>query len=313
MMFSTYGGARFRFSPHEFMNLAFKSGRDFYEVVMYSSVFVGLAAIGMVYTSCLLQGIPITPPVACIMFLTSYSVYNLNRKTDEDEDAINHMGRYSFTKRHEGLLFWSAILAYLLALLLAAISGISAAFIALIPLFSGILYSIKLLPARYRYRRLKDVPVMKNLLVGFAWSSMLSLLPVALMGGEPDGKTLVVFLMFFSYAFIASTIPDIRDRTGDAQAGVMTIPVLLGEERTRDLLVGFNLLFCLPLIAISLGFPLIIPTIILATMVYCHVCLRLLGKSSVKQHVYDLLADGQYLFFGSALFLINSTHILPPF
>jgi 4-hydroxybenzoate polyprenyltransferase len=310
MTFSTPGVVRTAFAPFWILNSIGKGIKDFYEFLMFSSVFVGLAAIGMVYTSCFLQGLSLSYPITAIMFLTAYSVYNLNRKTDENEDAVNHQGRYAFTKQNESSLFISAVLAYGAAVTISVFYGAYAIFITLIPLIAGILYSIKWLPHGSRYRRLKDIPVVKNTVVAFAWSGILSLLPVSLNGRIPDEMTFIAFFMFFSYAFIASTIPDIRDLFGDAQAGIRTIPVLFGEHKTRKFLMGLNLISCLFLIGISIStLPLRITELILATMIYIHVCLALLGNLSLRKYVYDLLADGQYLFFGTVLFLLASTHI----
>ena len=50
--------------------------------------------------------------------------------------------------------------------------------VGLIPLISGILYSVPLFPETWRFRRLKEIPLMKNLLVAGAWALTLSLLPV---------------------------------------------------------------------------------------------------------------------------------------
>jgi 4-hydroxybenzoate polyprenyltransferase len=309
MTFS-HGNVPYLPSPFDIMKLLVRSGRDLYEFIMFSSIFVGLAAIGMVYTSCFIQKLPVYYGVTAIMFLTAYSVYNLNRKTDEDEDSVNHQGRYAFTKRNEGSLFISAVLAYCLALAIAAFYGLNAFLIALIPLVSGILYSLKWAPPRSRYRRLKDIPVVKNFVVAFAWSSMLSLLPDSLTGTAPDERTFMALFMFFSYAFIASTIPDIRDKLGDARAGVKTLPVIFGERRTTRFLMGFNLVSCLVLILISLRtLPFTVTGVIAATMVYNHLCLSLLGNSSWKKYVYDLLADGQYIFFAAVLFTIPMMHL----
>ena len=48
------------------------------------------------------------------------------------------------------------------------------------PLVSGIFYSVPILPKWCRYRRLKEIPVMKNLVVSAAWALAFSLVPVYL-------------------------------------------------------------------------------------------------------------------------------------
>ena len=60
------------------------------------------------------------------MLLVPFSVYNMNRKTDEEEDSVNHPGRYKFTKRFEKPLAYGALVAYALAVLIAVPFGVGA-------------------------------------------------------------------------------------------------------------------------------------------------------------------------------------------
>ena len=79
------------------------------------SVILALTGGAGIYASCFIQGIPCTPALI-IMVLVSFSVYNLNRKTDEKEDEINHNERFSFTKKFEKHLFYAALVSYVVAL-----------------------------------------------------------------------------------------------------------------------------------------------------------------------------------------------------
>jgi|GEM_PF-3694454 len=58
-----------------------------FDFLIFSSLFVGIAGMGMIYTSCLLQGIEPIPAILGIMLLVPFSVYNMNRKTDEEEEG----------------------------------------------------------------------------------------------------------------------------------------------------------------------------------------------------------------------------------
>jgi 4-hydroxybenzoate polyprenyltransferase len=282
------------------------------DFIMFSSSYVAIAAVGLAYTSCFIQSIPWEGTILLIMALVSFSVYNLNRKTDEEEDEINHQDRFIFTKKFEKHLFCAAILAYGLALAIAAYYGIIVFGIVLIPLISGILYSVPLLPASWRYRRLKEIPAFKNLVVAFAWALPLSLLPVFITGAEITTSTAVAAILFISYFIFASVLPDIRDREGDAATGVRTIPVVIGVERTKALLVGLNLILGGGVIAIwfsKLSFPVTI--ILLTAVLYSHFCICSLGKLIRTDIVCDFLADGQFIIFGGGIaFLTTISGIL---
>ncbi|MGD9936001.1 MAG: UbiA family prenyltransferase [Methanoregulaceae archaeon] len=267
----------------------------------------------MVYTSCLIQRLEPLVPVLAIMMLVPFSVYNMNRKTDEEEDSINRQDRYSFTKRYERPLFYGALLAYLVAVLIAAAYGLIAVLVTLVPLIAGIFYSVPILPRCFGYRRLKEIPVMKNLVVGGSWSLILVLLPVVANGAPVTLETCLSLLFFFTYAFIASSLPDMRDREGDALAGVRTIPVLIGVQRTKGVLGLMN--WTTACVVVMLGIGAMIPPLIAALYAgahfYTQCCITSFGRINQHDLICDILSDGQFLVIGSAIFLIQG--IMPMF
>ena len=147
----------FRYNSHrnfvsEIRDTLFSKIRDYGEFLLYSPLFLGLAAIGMAYTSCYIQSISWSSHIAAVMFLVVFSVYNLNRKTDEAEDALNHEHRFRITKKFERHFFIAALGAYIIALTIAAFHGIAAFCVVTIPLVSGIFYSVPVLPKWCGYR-----------------------------------------------------------------------------------------------------------------------------------------------------------------
>ncbi len=278
-------------------------GLDFHriaEYLVYSSVYLSFAAGAMVFISCILQGVAFSLIGASLGMLITYAIYNLNRKTDESEDAINHSHRYAFTKKYEKSLYVSGIGAYVLALVISAFYGISVFFISAIPLIAGLIYSTPLLPARCRYRRLKEIPVVKSLLVTVAWALPPALLPVYVNGATPSIVTLAVILFFSSLVFINTVLFDIRDMDGDRALGIHTIPVLLGISRTKALLTLVNLIFGLAALSLLILSPIspIYIVLILAGMIYAQAYILLFHTVSTGNLRCDVIADGQFIVIG---------------
>ncbi|NLX49490.1 MAG: UbiA family prenyltransferase [Methanospirillum sp.] len=279
-----------------------------FDFLIFSSLFVGIAGMGMIYTSCLLQGIEPIPAILGIMLLVPFSVYNMNRKTDEEEDSVNRQDRFAFTKRFEKPLLIGALAAYAIAVLVAFPYGPAAILITLVPLLAGVLYSMPVLPSGFGYRRLKEIPVMKNLVVGGSWSAILVILPCLTAGRPITGETVLCLLFFFTYAFIASALPDMRDREGDERAGVRTIPVLIGVDRTKRVLGAMNWTTALMVVASGLC-AIITPLIAVlyaGAHVYTQCCITSFGRIGKKDLICDLLSDGQFLIIGAALFLVQA-------
>jgi len=289
----------------------FSKIREYGELLLYSSLFLGSAAMGMAYTSCFIQGISCTTHIALVMFLVVFSVYNLNRKTDEAEDALNHERRFRITKKFERHLFISALAAYLIALAVAAFHGIAAFCVVMIPLISGIFYSVPVLPQCCGYRRLKEIPLMKNLVVSSSWALAFSLVPVYLGASSPNGASIIVFLFIFCWTFVASVLPDIRDRSGDSATGVATIPVLIGVSRSRGLLTIINVSAGIIILAMGntiIPFP--AQVIVLASMVYSQVCIISIDRTSWNDLLCDVISDGQFLTIGGLTLLVSSAYYL---
>ena len=283
---------------------------DLYHFLVFSSLLLSLQCVAMAYISCIIQQVHWNPLMTVIPFLVAFSIYNLNRKTDEDEDAINRQDRYTFTKRYEIPLFYATLLSIALALALSALHGILSLLATAAPFLCGILYSFRWLPERTGYRRLKEIPGVKNIVVGFAWAIFLSFLPVFLTNGMPDSRTAVTVLLFFLWGFMASLIPDIRDRDGDARVGVRTIPVIFGEARTKTILTQALLVLGLPAVLFSFLFlPPFTTVLLIAANVYSHGCVYLLDRIRIRDFVADALSDGQYIFFVFVIIIITSLHL----
>jgi 4-hydroxybenzoate polyprenyltransferase len=301
-------------APEDLFRFSGKAGNrivDLYDFLVFSSLLLSFECVAMAYVSCIIQQVPWSAMTGIIPFLVAFSIYNLNRKTDEDEDAINRQDRFAFTKRYEKALFYGTILSLVLALVLSASYGILPLMATVAPFICGILYSIRWLPPSLGYRRLKEIPAVKNITVGFSWAILLSLLPIYLNNGVPDARTAITFLLFFMWGFMASLIPDIRDRIGDASAGVRTIPVIFGEERTKTLLSRVLLFLGVPMILFSLVYlPFFTTVLLIAANIFSHGCVYLLNNVRLRDVLADAISDGQYIYFALAIMFITQIHMV---
>jgi 4-hydroxybenzoate polyprenyltransferase len=268
-----------------------------FEVIAFSSLILAITGGFGAYASCSIENIPWCPASAIITILISFSVYNLNRKTDEQEDQINHLKRFSFTKKYEKPLLFGALISYALALMFSTFYGISTLIVACIPLICGILYSEPILPSLWRYRRLKEIPIFKNIIVAGAWALVLSLLPVCIDSSVPNKDVLISGIFFFTYVFMASVLPDIRDRDGDSSVGVVTLPVLIGIPRTNILLIAITSLIGGLILLIENPLSLS-GTILIFGIFYMFFCILSMGRFIRTDFVCDYLADGGFIFLG---------------
>jgi 4-hydroxybenzoate polyprenyltransferase len=279
--------------------------RDIIYLLVYSSLYLSFAGAAMVWISCVLQGLAFDPTAAAIAVLVTFSIYNLNRKTDESEDAINHAERYAFTKKYGKFLFYSAIAAYGVALLLSIIQGFDSLLITAIPLIGGVVYSIPLLPTRTGFIRLKEIPVMKSLIVAIAWAVPPALLPICHAGLHADLSTAVVGIFYFSLVFINTVVFDMRDVEGDTASGVRTIPVILGMRTTKIVLTVLNVCFGAAIVYGGLAFMgLPVTLMLIASVVYAQWYILSFHRLCTEKILCELLADGQFILLCGVLYVI---------
>jgi 4-hydroxybenzoate polyprenyltransferase len=128
---------------------------------VYSNVYIALAGAGMAVTTLLLAGMPVTWEPVIIAFTVPMFVYNLNRFTDIEEDAVNVPHRANFIQKYGKVLFTSGILLYILGLWLAVSQNIAAFAFTLTPGAAGVIYSVL---------RAKKVLFAKNVIVSLSWA-----------------------------------------------------------------------------------------------------------------------------------------------
>ncbi|WP_292520500.1 UbiA family prenyltransferase [Methanoculleus sp.] len=277
-------------------------------LIVYSSLYTAAMMAAMVYISCLLQGLPFDLVATAILMLVVFAVYNLNRKTDEDEDAINHTERYTFTKKYEFILFRSAICAFVVAFCLSTLQGFGSLLITTIPLVAGIVYSVPLFPARFGFRRLKEVPFMKSLIVAFSWTIPATILPICHAGLPPDPATGIVGVFFLLQTFTNTVVYDMRDLEGDAASGVRTIPTILGSRRTLLLLTGMNISIGVALVlAAGLLLDFCAALLLVAGTVYTLGYLLFFQRFGTEKLLFELFTDGEFILLAVVLCLLTLT------
>jgi 4-hydroxybenzoate polyprenyltransferase len=100
--------------------------------------------------------------------------------------------------------------------------------------------------------RLKRFPILATLLAAFANIIILSIgyLVISDQGSIQALPTSILLYLLFALAFCLA-LKDFKDIAGDAEDGVFTIPVLLGEERAK-LFIGSGLFFVFSLVPLLL-------------------------------------------------------------
>jgi 4-hydroxybenzoate polyprenyltransferase len=281
---------------------------DLVSFLIVSSVFTAFTSFMMLYFSFIVLGVALKPILLCTMFLVVYSVYSINKLTDQEEDAINMPARSTFVHGNERFLLILAIASYIVALLLGLVESPLAAGILLVPLLSGITYSTNPFSI-IGIPRLKDIFLVKSFIVAFSWAVCAAFLP-ALQLYDP-AKLCFIFPFFFIKVFINTVLFDVRDVEGDTLNSVKTIPVVIGIKRTRQSLLIIQSLLVVWLVLFSDLFNEYY-VILIASMVYGYLyILHFCNTSHHRDMSWDILLEGEWILMGigACIYLVLSSNV----
>jgi 4-hydroxy-3-methylbut-2-enyl diphosphate reductase len=116
----------------------------------------------------------------------------------------------------------------------------------------GLSYNLYLIPksfSGFMFRRIRDIPGSKTVLIALAWGVATAALPPLSHSGGYGWANAMVFLWMVGLVFVRTAFFDILDMQGDRLVGKETIAILLGEKKSLRLLKRL-------LLALALGLPL---------------------------------------------------------
>ncbi|RZN38524.1 MAG: prenyltransferase [Methanosarcinales archaeon] len=267
---------------------------------MASSIFLSVSGVLMLYFSFNILEVTLSPILLCAMFFVIYSVYSLNRVTDQEEDAVNMPERSALVQGNEKILLILAVVAYIVALFLGWLASPFAALILLVPIVLGIAYS-KDVFSIFGIPRLKDILFVKSFVVALSWAACGALLPALYL--ESLTKLWFVFPFFFIKMFINTVLFDVRDVKGDTLNDVNTVPVVIGVSWTKRLLLTIQTLLtvwtALFLNLFNNYYPVLIASMIYGYLYIIYFC----TENNRNKTLLDLLVDGEWIITGIGLWV----------
>jgi (E)-4-hydroxy-3-methyl-but-2-enyl pyrophosphate reductase len=271
-----------------------------------SNLYVALGAAGLTFANMALLGLPFTPVYLLIAAMYVFAVHTLNRLAEAKAGKLNDLNRSEFDQQHRGTLQASALTCGLGTIAMSLSLGWGALALTTLMVVMGGLYQTDLVWGEranaLKYRRLKDIPTSKTLFVPLAWAVVTLILP-ALSSAMPVPWWQIGALscMTFLLVFVRSALLDIRDIQGDRLVGKETIPIVLGTERTLQLLVGATAILALLFIVAPLSGWLspIHASFLLGVGYLAAAAYLITHQRIVRRFLSESLVDGTFLVFGA--------------
>ncbi len=207
--------------------------------LLLTSIYLSVGAGSICYASLKLQGYNSLAAPVLISMLYVLSMHIFNHLTGRKADQYNDPDRAAFYKQYRTPLTVLAATAGIVGLFLAYLVGWLPFFILLAMSGFGASYNLRLVPGWLHtgpYRRIRDIPGSKTLLIAAAWGLVTCAVPSVVISGTITISTGLVFIWSTCLVFSRTAFFDLLDIQGDRIVGRETIPILIGEKKTLRLL-----------------------------------------------------------------------------
>ncbi len=279
-----------------------------------SCTYVGLGAASMSYASAVLLGIQPRLSFCLIAALFIFSMQVLNHFANKEAVALNEPARAKFYERKQhlfvGLGTAGAVASFILGFMLSK----SIFFCIFLASLFGIFYRLEIIPKSLskiiRYRSLEQIPGSKEIFYSIAWAVSTALIPFLGTRKSFIPSFAIAIAFAFSIAFIRAVVLDIRDIQGDRILGKETIPIAIGKERTKTILIILTASAAVLLFVSSLvGWTTTLGYYLLPCVAYAFGYQYLFQKRMVSEGLLlETIADFNFIFTGIIAFVWKSSH-----
>ncbi|OHC01081.1 MAG: 4-hydroxy-3-methylbut-2-enyl diphosphate reductase [Planctomycetes bacterium RIFCSPLOWO2_12_FULL_39_13] len=221
-------------------------------ILIGSFMYIGIGAASFSYSSAVLLGIDPRIKYCAIATLFLFSMYVLNHFADKEAAALSEPSRVKLFEKYQAFFIVLSVIAALTSFVLAFTVSMEIFFCVFFATLFGIAYRVSIIPKKFsrfiRYRSLAQIPGSKAIFISITWAVSTGLIPFL---GAPKSSlpALPVVLAFtFSMAFIRTVLLDVKDVQSDRIIGKETIPIAIGKESTKAILVAISILLTILLI-----------------------------------------------------------------
>jgi len=270
-----------------------------------TDVYSALGAGCLCLACMLLQGIPVKLSFIAIASFFVYAMHVLNRLLGLKPAGLIGSFREETYHRHGKLYCFTALASILVALVLAFNNAVLPFIFLFVISLAGILYNMRILPKKWHFRSLKDLPGSKNTFMSIAWGIVTAILPALNKDYSFHAGLIVAFGFTFGIVFIRSAMSDILEIQSDKLIGQETIPVFFGKTRTLTVLKIISLiLLALLLFSYPAGWTSSLSFFLLICILYIWICFQFCDKKlGLSGAVKEGLLETSYIMAGFCVLL----------
>jgi 4-hydroxybenzoate polyprenyltransferase len=206
------------------------------DVVLYSSSWLALAALGLTWSTFLFWQVHIPFRLGLMIFTATLFLYNIDSVLPyKHGQPLMLSGRKRWMLEHRRELLALAMVALGVSGTLFFLDGWQHLMLFLGHLAAiSLLYSLPIAKVRGQWRALRDLPLLKVFLIAYVWAAITVWVPALYLAKPLFGPVVgVLFLRRFFFILALAFVFDIRDYTKDLHTGTRTFPGVFGVPATK--------------------------------------------------------------------------------
>jgi 4-hydroxybenzoate polyprenyltransferase len=270
-----------------------------------TDIYSALGAGCLCLACMLLQSIPVKLSYIAMASFFVYAMHVLNRLLGLKPSGLIGSFREENYHRYGKLYCFTALASILVALVLAFNNAILPFVCLFVISLAGVFYNMTILPKKWHFRSLKDLPGSKNTFMSTAWGIVVAILPALSKNYSFHAGLIVAFAFTFGIVFIRSAMSDILEIQSDKLIGQETIPVFFGKTRTLTILKIISLiLLALLLFSSPAGWTSSLSFFLIVCILYLWICFQFCDKkSNLSGAVKEGLLETSYIMAGFCVLL----------
>lgn len=276
--------------------------------LLLTNIYVSMGAGFLTYACIKLLGQNAYWPYLMLSMLYVQSMHILNHLIGTVSDRYNDPERAFYYEKNKHLLLILAAVAGSAGLVLAYYIEFWSFAILFVMSVTGLSYNLTIFPKNFpgfKYRRFRDLPGSKPLLIAVAWGVLAAILPPLSLTGTITWLNILVFFWAAGLVFVRTGFFDILDMQGDRLVGKETIALLLGEKNSIHLLT-IILLVLIAMLPTAAAFKLISPIGYLLTL--CPVFLLIILSAYKNRMIMpstklEFLVESHFILAGLITFI----------
>ncbi|MFW5888294.1 MAG: UbiA family prenyltransferase [Patescibacteria group bacterium] len=282
-----------------------KENNKIFSELIYGGHFQCLSAVSIVYITSVFLETPLSWQVLVVVYLIFYPIYLFDRYRGIKEDRSTNTKRTAHIKSYYKFIpFIIAGNVLILEALIYFYGNNFAILWSLLVIFLGFAYQ------DYFKKLTKRIFLFKNAFVALFFSIVVLFYIFYHSLIRPDiyFQAYVIMGIVFLKVFFIQILFDIKDMSGDKKQGLLTLPVVIGKEKTIIALFVLNLLLTALLLflsAVHIFYPAILGVIL--SLPYT---LFYLKKAKNRPVLSYNMAAFELVVWGAMVMLITNLHLL---